>query len=105
MKNFFLLSLICLTTIPAFSQKKLPSEIQRSWLQPQNNFWEYGFYDHFAMADGTFWNYNKIVKKRNRITIFLKNGKALKKISIKPLPEGKLKIKETGEKTIICTKR
>lgn len=105
MKNLLLLTLLCLTTLPAFSQKKLPAEIRGNWLHPQNNYWEYGFYDHFAMADGAFWNYDKIVKKGNRITLFLKNDTAQKQIAIKPLPKGNLKIKETGRKTIICTKQ
>lgn len=105
MKQLLIVTLLYLTTLPAFSQTNLPSEIKGNWLQPQNNFWQYGFYDHFAMADGSFWNYKAIVRKNNRIMMLLTSSKGQKKIAIEPLPGNKLKIREAGREELVYTKK
>lgn len=78
MRKFFLLGLSILLGLQLLATDELqtlPSRLLGNWINKDNNEWEYGFYEQFAIARTGFWNYKSIREGRKQISIVLENGR------------------------------
>lgn len=57
------------------------------WNDTTDNSWTYGFFEHFAIWQNTFWEYEKISLHRKKGEIILRNGDERVRLKLK-LPKG-----------------
>ena len=92
MKSFLFAFIVCYFSMPAFAQESIPEELMGSWLSRENNAWKYGFYSHFAMVDGDFYDYSSIRVKRKKTILRLKKEDEEMDLIITPNREGTIEV-------------
>jgi len=65
------------------AQVKVPEKIIGNWVNEQNNSWEYGFFEDFAIYDSEFWEYEAIQTKKNHIEIKLRKGNQIENLKLR----------------------
>lgn len=73
LKVFFSFCLICFWGI-AQAQVQVPEQLIGNWVQEKNNIWEFGFYEHFAVYEAGFWEYETIIPQKKGVQIRLRKG-------------------------------
>lgn len=75
MKIRILFVLITLaTTLNLQSQTPTPTALLGNWSNPETQAWEYGFFEHFAIYQNDFWEYESLRVKGNHTEMVLKQG-------------------------------
>jgi hypothetical protein len=103
MKIIFLITILFLFSINAFSQQ-IPSEIKGNWLNAVDSIeWLYSFQPKFAVFDTKFWDYKSITKYGNEYKLQLVSGKEKKLLTVKAIDSTLLIITAEGKTPNRCT--
>ncbi|MDD3079941.1 MAG: TlpA disulfide reductase family protein [Paludibacter sp.] len=79
---------------------QLPEKYAGNWINEQNNQWEYGFFEKFAVYNCDFWNYKSIVSgKKGQTLVTLEKGNQLLNLKLSAIDEKHIAIKSGKAKS------
>jgi len=90
----FLFLFLCGLSVRA----QIPATLSGNWINLSTNDWEYGFFEHFAIYDTAFWDYESIEEKGKKTRIALRNGDRTVCLELSLGKDGTLTIKKEKEK-------
>jgi thiol-disulfide isomerase/thioredoxin len=59
-------------------------DVLGNWVTVENGVWIFGFYPTFAVVEGAFWDYEKVIPKKGKLQIQLRRGRTTKTIYAQP---------------------
>lgn len=75
MKSRIILAIIALAaSLTLQSQTPTPTTLLGNWSNPETQEWEYGFFEHFAIYQNDFWEYESLRVKGKHTEVVLKQG-------------------------------
>lgn len=96
MKKSILFIFMLLCSLPLRAQ--IPASMTGNWISESGNEWEYGFFEHFAIYDTDFWEYESVAENGRKTSVVLRNGDRTLSLVLSPGREGGLTVRREKEK-------